>query len=255
MEETSATIRVLLEVNFEGEEKVEDDLEAVGIPYIIDGPDGPLYADFHSLRHAYVSGLARGGVSPKHAQELARHCDIHLTMMRYTHATLHDQGAAVDSLPSIVPCQSQPERQVLRATGTDGAEPVPKNLAFYLARNQRLEETSVGADGRNAEQGLVSQSLDLQGKTLIPAGKTEYARRGSNPQPAVPKTVEFHCWKTYGSIASEEFTTIEVSLQARAKCCEEVRNFSVFREGALQKSGSYRRSVETRLSAVSRYLT
>jgi len=27
------------------------DLEAAGIPYAAEGPDGPLFADFHSLRH------------------------------------------------------------------------------------------------------------------------------------------------------------------------------------------------------------
>ena len=42
-------------------EMLKGDLEAVGIPYVIDGPNGPLFADFHSLRHAYVSGLARRG--------------------------------------------------------------------------------------------------------------------------------------------------------------------------------------------------
>ena len=29
-------------------EMLRIDLDAAGIPYIVDGPDGPLYADFHS---------------------------------------------------------------------------------------------------------------------------------------------------------------------------------------------------------------
>jgi hypothetical protein len=33
------------------------DLEAAGIPYVIGGPDGPLYADFHALRHNADSRL------------------------------------------------------------------------------------------------------------------------------------------------------------------------------------------------------
>jgi hypothetical protein len=41
------------------------DLEAAGIPYAVDGSNGPLYADFHSLRHSFVTLLERSGVSPK----------------------------------------------------------------------------------------------------------------------------------------------------------------------------------------------
>ena len=46
-----------------------------------------LVVDFHSLRHTFISSLARAGVYPKLAQSLARHSDINLTMSRYTHTT------------------------------------------------------------------------------------------------------------------------------------------------------------------------
>lgn len=58
-----------------------------------------LYADFHSLRHRFITGLARAGVSPKMAQTLARHSDIRLTLGVYTHVELPDQTAAIESLP------------------------------------------------------------------------------------------------------------------------------------------------------------
>src|SRR5262249_43626479 len=35
-------------------------------PYAVEGPDGPLYADFHSLRHSYLTLLGRGGVGLIH---------------------------------------------------------------------------------------------------------------------------------------------------------------------------------------------
>jgi integrase len=35
-----------------GAEMLRGDLEAAGIPYAVEGPDGPEYADFHSLRHS-----------------------------------------------------------------------------------------------------------------------------------------------------------------------------------------------------------
>jgi integrase len=59
-----------------------------------------LYADFHSLRHWFITGLARAGVSPKMAQTLARHSDIRLTLGVYTHVELADRSAAIESLPA-----------------------------------------------------------------------------------------------------------------------------------------------------------
>jgi len=93
------------------------DLAAAEIPYSTD--DG--IADFHSLRHTFISNLAAGGVHPKLAQQLARHSTITLTMDRYSHVGLLDMNTALDSLPSI----TTPEAQTMRATGTtDQAAPV-----------------------------------------------------------------------------------------------------------------------------------
>jgi len=58
-----------------------------------------LFADFHSLRHYFITSLERSGVSHKMAQTLARHSDIRLTLGVYTHVGLHDQSAAIASLP------------------------------------------------------------------------------------------------------------------------------------------------------------
>jgi hypothetical protein len=44
------------------------DLEAAGVPYVDQTADGPLFADFHALRHTYITLLGRAGVSPKVAQ-------------------------------------------------------------------------------------------------------------------------------------------------------------------------------------------
>lgn len=57
-----------------------------------------LYADFHSMRHLFITNLERAGISPKMAQVLARHSDIRLTLGVYTHVELHDQTAAIASL-------------------------------------------------------------------------------------------------------------------------------------------------------------
>jgi hypothetical protein len=58
------------------------------------------FADFHSNRHTFITGLERAGVRPKVAQTLARHSDIRLTLGVYTHSELCDQTAAISSLPA-----------------------------------------------------------------------------------------------------------------------------------------------------------
>ncbi len=55
-------------------------------------------ADFHALRHKFITELVKAGVQPKDAKELARHSTITLTMDRYAHVTLKDTAAAVSKL-------------------------------------------------------------------------------------------------------------------------------------------------------------
>ncbi len=58
-------------------------------------------ADFHALRHTYLSRLGRSGVSAKAMQKLARHSTVELTIGRYTHANLNDLGAAVRQMSPL----------------------------------------------------------------------------------------------------------------------------------------------------------
>lgn len=81
-----------------GAEMLKGDLEAAGIAYEVKGPDGPLFADFHGLRHTYISGLERAGVSLNDAKELARHSTIVLTKDAYTHADGEGLAQAVNKL-------------------------------------------------------------------------------------------------------------------------------------------------------------
>ena len=89
---------------------IQLDLDAAGIPYATDAG----VADFHSLRHSFISNLVTGGVHPKVAQQLARHSSITLTMDRYAHLGLIDMTAGLSALPTI----TAPESQTIRATGT-----------------------------------------------------------------------------------------------------------------------------------------
>jgi len=67
------------------------DLAATGILYC---DKSGRYADFHGLRHTFISNLANGGVHPKVAQALARHSTITLTMDRYTHQYHRQRGGS-----------------------------------------------------------------------------------------------------------------------------------------------------------------
>ena len=75
-------------------------------------------ADFHALRHTYLSRLGRSGAPAKVMQMLARHSTVELTLTRYTHANLVDLAGAVAKLPTLEATPAaRPE--ALRATGTD----------------------------------------------------------------------------------------------------------------------------------------
>ena len=57
------------------------------------------FADFHGLRHTFITNLCRANVSPKTAQVLARHSDIKLTMQIYSHVAPEEQATAIRQLP------------------------------------------------------------------------------------------------------------------------------------------------------------
>src|SRR5262249_30170210 len=52
--------------------------------FAVPGPDGPLYADFHALRHSYLTLGGRAGIDLRTLQELAGHSTSALTE-RYSH--------------------------------------------------------------------------------------------------------------------------------------------------------------------------
>jgi len=78
------------------------DLVAAKIEYEVTGSDGvKRYADFHALRHTFVTFLSRSGLTVKQAQALARHSTPTLTFGTYCHVTEAELGEAVAKLPAI----------------------------------------------------------------------------------------------------------------------------------------------------------
>ncbi|MFO0847216.1 MAG: tyrosine-type recombinase/integrase [Gemmataceae bacterium] len=107
------------------------DLSAAGIPYSVPSPAGPLFADFHSLRHSYLSALAAAGVGLKELMELARHSDPKLTMGVYVHARPAALGAAVERI--ALPAGDQQRASGLSALSRDAIEDLVMGLAGALS--------------------------------------------------------------------------------------------------------------------------
>lgn len=74
------------------------DLKAAGVPYAVRTPHGTEHADFHSLRHSFVTALAASGAGAKALQTLARHSDPRLTLNLYTHARSAELVETVERL-------------------------------------------------------------------------------------------------------------------------------------------------------------
>ncbi len=126
---------------------LKEDLAVAGIPYL---DDADRVADFHALRHTYITNLVKGGASPKVVQSLARHSKITLTMDTYTHISLHDERGALDGLPDL-PCLNKNVAENSKAaelkTGTDNQ---PVGAYKKLAKKSDFDKNSVsliGADG------------------------------------------------------------------------------------------------------------
>jgi integrase/recombinase XerD len=117
------------------------DLERAGIPY---KDEAGLFADFHSLRHTFLSNLAGTKAHPKVAQQLGRHSTIALTMDRYTHSERAQEYEALKNLPDL----SLPEAQTSSASTKPGGEKASEeDLSSSLSSDagfQRIGTDNVG---------------------------------------------------------------------------------------------------------------
>ena len=172
------------------------------------------FADFHSLRHCFVSRLVRSGASIKTAQTLARHSTPALTVGRYSHVALADTRKALEAVPVFAPENPQ---AAAKMTGTDGRT-VDVQAAPDATGGPRIADRGpVGPDGRprggsgtasrvapalarrrafvrfgantgdNGENGQGAESLGNTRETLDSTGDSciprKWRRRESNPRP------------------------------------------------------------------------
>jgi integrase len=124
----------------------QERIDRQGSTFLSPVDDAGRYADFHALRHTFISNLAAGGVHPKTAQRLARHSTITLTMDRYTHLRRDDLADALKTLPDL----NSPRRQVAVATGTYGESP-EKSLSLRLSPNRAIQCNPVQLGAINSD--------------------------------------------------------------------------------------------------------
>jgi len=117
------------------------DLTAADIDY---EDNSGRFADFHALRHTFISNLARAGVHPRNAEALARHSTIDLRMNVYTHVAMGDLHYDVKSLAGLVatvsPRPGEPRSAPSRRT------PRPPNSRTWSRRGAICPATSVLQD-------------------------------------------------------------------------------------------------------------
>jgi integrase len=117
-------------------------------------------ADTHSLRHAYISALARSGASLKAIQTLARHSDPKLTMNVYAHLSAFDlHGTVAEALPDLT---VSPEPTSLAATGTHGP------IADHVAAPEDVDASKPYGHQIVASNRQQRQDLLLAGRQEVP---------------------------------------------------------------------------------------
>jgi integrase/recombinase XerC len=157
-----------------GAEMLRPDLEAAGIPYEVPGPDGPLFADFHALRHTYLTLGGRAGIDLRTLQELAGH-STPMQTARYSHRRLYDLAGAVEKLPRLLP-DTRERRDVeampLAATGTHAARHRPRldqTSALSCDSLRTIETTGEGEPDEGGKRNLLRlQAPEYACEGLIP---------------------------------------------------------------------------------------
>jgi hypothetical protein len=113
---------------------LDRDLVAAGIAKWVEDPktgkmmidkrdDRGRTLDVHALRTTFGTHLSKGGVSLRTAQAAMRHSKPDLTANVYTDPKLLDVAAALNALP-LLPLAPRPDRQAMKATGTDSRREV-----------------------------------------------------------------------------------------------------------------------------------
>jgi integrase/recombinase XerC len=180
-------------------EMLRADLADAGIPYAVEGPDGPLYADFHALRHTYLTLGGRAGIDLRTLQELAGHSNPNLTV-RYSHRRLHDLAGAVEKLPSILPSgKDKSETEAMRATGTDAGASLPghaKGCQTGHTQGNKLQDKDdpqIKTATLSLRPACATAEAGRGSVRAIETSTRQEGGKGNRPQPPISEGVEAGC--------------------------------------------------------------
>jgi integrase len=135
------------------------------------------YADFHCLRHTFITMVGKLGLSPREHQDLARHATYNQTS-RYSHSRMYDLAEAVQRLPIPLTGPATGDAETLRATGTDGHAEAPKKSGLNLGPQPALLGSFLTLREPGVENAGVSETAAKQAKTADFVGECEGAKKG-----------------------------------------------------------------------------
>lgn len=144
-------------------------------------------ADLHSLRHTFVTRLARAGAPIQVVQRLARHASISVTVRVYTRLGLRDERGALSmlSVPTLA--------QEVAATGTDETPATvaqlsqnPGDSSLSGATRCNADRDASGIEASEPEGASESQAHEDQGPISFQA-YIEGNGRGGNRTHDIPR--------------------------------------------------------------------
>jgi integrase/recombinase XerC len=147
-----------------GAEMLRGDLAAVGIPYVISSPDGPLYADFHALRHTMLTLGGRAGIDLRTLQELAGHSKPELTA-RYSHRRLEDLAGAMEKMPNFLAAPDATPS----APGSEQLTQLALSLLALAGTPATSGTSEQPGSGEQVLGGEKKEPLKTQGFDVIPS--------------------------------------------------------------------------------------
>ena len=175
----------------------EQRVEREASSFLVYRDERGLVADFHALRHTFITNLELTGASPNTKKELARHSTFRLTQDRYTSRLPEAESEALKRLPPLSPTDD--DRQV--ATGTDGkvdevfSDPKPENsVALCVAlpcteQCKPLQNVKVGKPPREKQElhktpeKRTNSAKPKRGSACIPGGSRGLQNRCAASQP------------------------------------------------------------------------
>ncbi len=122
-------------------------------------------ADFHALRHTFITRLAQSGIAPSVAKSLARHSTIALTIDRYTHTVIGDQRQALALLPAVGSNEQNQEQALRVAVGAESAAASTPRRAAQTTALTRQNSPKQAIDGHD-RKGKSEGSRQAQARAL-----------------------------------------------------------------------------------------